>query len=461
MPSETFDAIVVGAGQAGPAIAERCSREGLRTALVERAAFGGTCVNTGCIPTKTLVASARAVHLARRGDEFGFRCGRVHVDFPRVMARMDAVVKASREGVEHWVRGLAHGEVIEGEARFIAPGTLKVGERELRAERIFLNLGARPARPPIKGVDTVAALDHASILRLNSLPRHLVIVGGSYIGLEFAQIMQRLGAKVTVVERSERLLPREDEDVSSEIQQMLENEGVRFELGADCIALGPISRGISVGTRCGRPSPRLIASHVLLAAGRRPNTHSIGLDTAGVETDERGYIRVDEQCRTSAQGVWAVGECNGRGGFTHTAWDDHEVVVANLFDRQPRRIADRIEAYALFTDPPLGRVGLSETQARESGRALLTAGMPMTRVGRAREAGETLGLMKVVADAHSRELLGASLLGYRCDEAVHGLLDLMTLKRPVDELIRSMPIHPTVSEMLPTLLKQLRPVQPA
>lgn len=459
MPIETFDAIVVGAGQAGPAIAERCSREGLRTALVERAAFGGTCVNTGCIPTKTLVGSARALHLARRGEEFGFRTGRVQVDFARVMARKDALVRQSREGVEQWVRGLARTEVIEGEARFIAPGALKVGERELRAERIFLNLGARAAHPPIKGVDTVATLDHASILMLDTLPRHLVIVGGSYIGLEFAQLMQRFGAKVTVVERNERLLPREDEDISREIQQILEREGVRFELGAECIALGPISRGIAVGTRCARASPRLIASHVLLAAGRAPNTHSIGLELAGIDTDERGHIRVDEQCRTSAEGVWAVGECNGRGGFTHTAWNDHEVVVANLFDHDPRQLRDRVEAYALFIDPPLGRVGLNEAQARESGRPLLAASLPMSRVGRAREAGETQGLMKVVVDAGSRQLLGASLLGYRCDEAVHGLLDLMTLRQPVDGLIRSMPIHPTVSELLPTLLHQLAPMQ--
>ena len=461
MTWESFDAIVVGAGQAGPAIAERCSREGLRTALVERAAFGGTCVNTGCIPTKTLVGSARAVHLARRGDEFGFRAGRVHVDFARVMARKDAVVQQSREGVEHWLRGLQHCEVIQGEARFLAPGVLKVDQRELRAERIFLNLGARAAHPSVKGAETVATLDNASLLAMDTLPRHLVIVGGSYVGLEFAQLMRRFGAKVTVVERDERLLPREDEDIALAIQRMLEAEGVRFELGAECIALGQVSKGISVGTRCQRPAPRLLASHVLLALGREPNTQHIGLELAGIQTDERGYIHVDEQCRTSAEGVWAVGECNGRGGFTHTAWNDHEVVVANLFDGEARRIGERIPAYALFTDPPLGRVGLNEAQARQSGRRLLTASLPMSRVGRAREAGETLGLMKVVADADSRELLGASLLGYRCDEAVHGLLDLMTLQQPVDALVRSMPIHPTVSELLPTLLKALKPAGPA
>lgn len=459
MPIETFDAIVVGAGQAGPAIAERCSREGLRTAVIERAEFGGTCVNNGCIPTKTLVGSARAIHLARRGEEFGFATGRLRVDFARVMARKDAVVQQSREGVQKWVEGLDRAEVIRGEARFVAPGRLRVGDRELSAPRIFLNVGARAARPPLKGIDTVPTLDNDSMMRLDELPRHLVIVGGSYIGLEFAQMMRRFGAKVTVVEKSERLLPREDEDVSQQIQAILEKEGVRFELGAECISLAPRKNGIAVGASCQRQVPRIVGSHVLLAVGRQPNTDGLDLKAAGIDTDQRGYIRVDEQCRTSADGVWAVGECNGRGAFTHTAWNDHEVVVANLFDHDPRKLSDRIDAYALYIDPPLGRVGMSEAKARESGRPLLTASLPMARVGRAREAGETQGVMKVVVDAESRRLLGASLLGYRCDEAVHGLLDLMTLKQPVDALIRSMPIHPTVSELLPTLLQKLEPLK--
>ena len=459
MPIETFDAIVVGAGQAGPAIAERCSREGLRTAVIERAEFGGTCVNNGCIPTKTLVASARAIHLARRGEEFGFATGRLRVDFARVMARKDAVVQQSREGVQKWVEGLDRAEVIRGEARFVAPGRLRVGNRELSAPRIFLNVGARAARPPLKGIDTVPTLDNDSMMRLDELPRHLVIVGGSYIGLEFAQMMRRFGAKVTVVEKSERLLPREDEDVSQQIQAILEKEGVRFELGAECISLAPRKNVIAVGASCQRQVPRIVGSHVLLAVGRQPNTDGLDLKAAGIDTDQRGYIRVDEQCRTSADGVWAVGECNGRGAFTHTAWNDHEVVVANLFDHDPRKLSDRIDAYALYIDPPLGRVGMSEAKARESGRPLLTASLPMARVGRAREAGETQGVMKVVVDAESRRLLGASLLGYRCDEAVHGLLDLMTLKQPVDALIRSMPIHPTVSELLPTLLQKLEPLK--
>ena len=459
MPIETFDAIVVGAGQAGPAIAERCSREGLRTAVIERADFGGTCVNNGCIPTKTLVGSARAIHLARRGEEFGFATGRLRVDFARVMARKDAVVQQSREGVQKWVEGLDRAEVIRGEARFVAPGRLRVGNRELSAPRIFLNVGARAARPPLKGIDTVPTLDNDSMMRLDELPRHLVIVGGSYIGLEFAQMMRRFGAKVTVVEKSERLLPREDEDLSQQIQAILEKEGVRFELGAECISLAPRKNGIAVGASCQRQVPRIVGSHVLLAVGRQPNTDGLDLKAAGIDTDQRGYIRVDEQCRTSADGVWAVGECNGRGAFTHTAWNDHEVVVANLFDHDPRKLSDRIDAYALYIDPPLGRVGMSEAKARESGRPLLTASLPMARVGRAREAGETQGVMKVVVDAESRRLLGASLLGYRCDEAVHGLLDLMTLKQPVDALIRSMPIHPTVSELLPTLLQKLEPLK--
>jgi pyruvate/2-oxoglutarate dehydrogenase complex dihydrolipoamide dehydrogenase (E3) component len=455
---DSFDAIVVGAGQAGPAIAERCSREGLRTAVIERAAFGGTCVNNGCIPTKTLVASARAIHLAQRGAEFGFASTRLRVDFARVMARKDEVVRQSREGVERWVRGLDKAVVIEGEARFVGPGRLRVGDRELSAPRIFLNVGARAARPPIEGLDLVPTLDNDSVLRLEELPRHLVIIGGSYIGLEFAQMMRRFGANVTVVEKSERLLPREDEDIGRQIQEILEKEGVRFELGAECIALAQRKNGIAVGARCARQAPRLLASHVLLAVGRQPNNDSLNLGAAGIEADDRGYVRVDEQCRTSAEGVWAVGECNGRGAFTHTAWNDHEVVVANLFDKDPRKITDRVDAYALYTDPPLGRAGLNEAKARESGRPLLQAVLPMARVGRARESGETQGMMKVLVDAETRHLLGASLLGHQCDEVVHTLLLLMALKQPVDGLIRTMPIHPTVSELLPTLLQQLKPL---
>lgn len=459
MAIENFDAIVIGAGQAGPAIAARCSREGLRTAIIERAHFGGTCVNNGCVPTKTLVASARAIHLARRGDEFGFSTGALRVDMARVKARKDHIVEQSRDGVEQWMRGLDQAEVIVGEAVFTGERALRVGDRALKAARIFINVGGRPSRPPIDGLDKVPVLDNTSIMALDQVPRHLVVVGGSYIGLEFAQMMRRFGAEVTVVERADQLLPREDRDVADGIREILEAEGIRFELGAECIALARDGEDIVVGAQCDRDASAIRGSHVLLAVGRRPNTDGLGLEAAGIRTDPRGFIEVDEQCRTSADGVWAVGDCNGRGAFTHTAWNDHEVVVANLFDDDLRLISDRIPCYALFIDPPLGRIGLTEAQVRERGTDALIATMPMKRVGRAREAGETQGFMKVLVDAKSERLLGAAILGMNGDEVVHSLLDVMAAGAPYTVIERAMHIHPTVTELVPTLLGQLEPLR--
>jgi pyruvate/2-oxoglutarate dehydrogenase complex dihydrolipoamide dehydrogenase (E3) component len=458
MESERFDAIVVGAGQAGPAIAARCSREGLRTAVIERGPFGGTCVNVGCVPTKTLVASARAIHLARRGEEFGFSVPDLRVEMRRIKARKDGIVGQSRSGVESWMRGLAHTEVIVGDAAFVAPSVLEVGGRRLTASRIFLNVGGRAVRPALAGIDSVPTLDNASIMELDEVPEHLVIVGGSYIGLEFAQIMRRFGAAVTVVERSPRLLPREDDDAAEAVRAILERDGVRFALGAECLALSRAGDRIAVGAACAGDEPSIVGSHVLLAVGRQPNTDTLRLDRAGIETDARGYIVVDDQCRSSAPGVWAVGDCNGRGAFTHTAWNDHEIVVANLFDDDPRRIGDRIACYALFIDPPLGRIGITETEARAGGGRLLRAKMPMRRVGRAREAGETQGFMKVVVDAGTQRILGAAILGLNGDEVVHSLLDVMAASQPYTAISRTMHIHPTVSELVPTLLQQLAPL---
>ncbi len=340
----------------------------------------------------------------------------------------------------------------------VGPRTLRVGERELTAPRIFLNVGGRAMLPELPGVHEVPTLDNASIMELDAVPEHLVVVGGSYIGLEFAHVMRRLGAQVTVVERLPQLLPREDDDVAAGIRAILEAEGVRIELGAECLSLSQQGGRIAIGAQCAADTPPIAGSHVLLAVGRRPNTDGLGLDLAGVKTDERGYITVDDQCRSSAEGVWAVGDCNGRGAFTHTSWNDHEIVVANLFDKDPRRISERIPCYALFIDPPLGRIGASETEVRKSGKPALRAKMPMQRVGRAREASETQGFMKVLVDTESRRLLGAAILGMNGDEVVHALLDMMAAGQPVDTIARTMHIHPTVSELVPTLLQQLKPL---
>jgi pyruvate/2-oxoglutarate dehydrogenase complex dihydrolipoamide dehydrogenase (E3) component len=456
--AEHFDAIVIGAGQAGPALCARLSREGLTTALIERRFLGGTCVNNGCVPTKTLVASARAAHLARRGAEFGFSVENLAIDMSAVKRRKDGVVKHSSDALGAWIGGMKHVTLVSGQARFTAPRTIAVEGRSLEAERVFINVGARAAVPELPGVRDVPFLTNSTIMAVDFLPEHLVIIGGSYIGLEFAQMYRRFGSRVTVVERAEKLLPREDDDIAQEIRAILEREGVAIRTGAECMALKRQGERIVVGLECKGGEPVAEGSHVLLAVGRRPNTDDLDLPKANVEVDERGFIKVDDECRTSAEGVWALGEANGKGAFTHTSYNDYEIVAANLFDGDRRRISDRIMTYALFIDPPLGRAGMNEQEARKSGRRVLRAKMPMARVGRAREAGETQGFMKVLVDAESKELLGVSLLGLSADEVVHSLLDVMYARKPYTTIQRAVHIHPTVSELVPTLLGLLKPM---
>ncbi|HZO00993.1 MAG TPA: FAD-containing oxidoreductase [Burkholderiales bacterium] len=462
MEIERYDAIVIGAGQAGPALCARLDREGLRTALIERKLMGGTCVNVGCIPTKTLVASARAVHMARRGAEYGFSAGAVRVEMRAVKARKDGIVKQSSDGVTNWVGGMKNVTLIRGHARFTGRKEIAVGGRALHAERIFINVGGRALVPDLPGVKDVPFLTNTSMMAVDFVPEHLVIIGGSYIGLEFAQMYRRFGSQVTVVERMAKLLPREDDDVAAEIRAILEREGIAIRSGAECMALSEENGRISVRLECKAGEPVAQGSHVLLAVGRQPNTDDLDLEKSKIEVDQRGYIKVDDQCRTSAEGVWALGDANGRGAFTHTSWNDYEIVAANLFDRDQRRISDRIPCYALFIDPPLGRAGINEEEARglvkKSGRRVLAGKMPMTRVGRAREAGETQGFMKVLVDADSKELLGAALLGLNADEVVHSLLDVMYARKPYTTIQRAMHIHPTVTELIPTLLGDLKPL---
>jgi pyruvate/2-oxoglutarate dehydrogenase complex dihydrolipoamide dehydrogenase (E3) component len=460
---ERFDAIVIGAGQAAPALCARLDREGLRTALVERKLLGGTCVNTGCIPTKTLIASARAAHMARRAGEYGVVLDAPpRVDMHKVKARMDAVVRRSSEGLAGWLAGMRHVSLLRGHARFAAPHQISVGSRVLEAERIFLDVGARAAVPPLPGLENVPYLDNASMMAVDFAPQHLLIVGGSYVGLEFAQMYRRFGSQVSVIERGPRLIAREDEDVSQAVREILEREGVVVRTGAECMALERHGAGVRLALDCGEGAPAAEGSHVLIAVGRQPNTGDLGLEAAGIEVDARGHIQVDDECRTSVDGVWALGEANGRGAFTHTSYNDYEIVAGNLFDGARRRISQRIVAYALFTDPPLGRAGMTEEEARRlakaEGRSVLAATLPMERVGRAREAGETLGFMKILVDAGTGQLLGAAILGMHGDEVVHGLLDMMYAKAPYTTLQRAVHIHPTVNEFIPTLLGELKPL---
>jgi pyruvate/2-oxoglutarate dehydrogenase complex dihydrolipoamide dehydrogenase (E3) component len=452
-----FDAIVVGAGQAGPSLAGRLTAAGHTVAMVERKLIGGTCVNTGCIPTKTLVASAQAAHMARRGADFGVHTGPISVDMRKVKARKDAIMLSDRKGVEDWLDGMDSCTVIRGHARFEDPHTLRVGDQTLSAERIFLNVGGRAVVPDIPGLADIDFLTNVSILELDTLPEHLVIVGGSYIALEFAQMYRRFGANVTVVEKGPRLTSREDEDVSAAIRSILENEGIDIVVDATDIRIVKCDNGFELTPRAG--AAPIAGSHLLMAVGRRPNTDDLALERAGVHTDAHGYITVDDQLKTSVEHIWAMGDCNGKGAFTHTSYNDFEIVAANLLDDDPRRVSDRISTYALYIDPPLGRAGMTIEQVRASGRRALVGQRPMTRVGRAVEKGETQGFMKVVVDAETNQILGAAILGVGGDEAIHCILDVMSAKAPYQTLARTMHIHPTVCELIPTMLQEMSPLQ--
>jgi pyruvate/2-oxoglutarate dehydrogenase complex dihydrolipoamide dehydrogenase (E3) component len=452
-----FDAIVVGAGQAGPPLAGRLTAAGHTVAVVERKLIGGTCVNTGCIPTKTLVASAHAAHLARRGGDFGVGTGVVSVDMAKVKARKDEIMLGDRKGVEDWLNGMDGCTVIRGHARFEDSHTLRVGDEVIEAERIFLNVGGRAVVPNIPGLTDVEFLTNVSILELDTVPEHLVIIGGSYIALEFAQMYRRFGARVTVVEKGPRLASREDDDVSDTIKTILQNEGIEIVLDATDIRLAKQDKGFELTPRAGAAA--IAGSHLLLAVGRRANTDDLGLERAGVQTDSHGYITVDDQLKTSVENIWAMGDCNGKGAFTHTSYNDFEIVAANLLDGDARRVSDRIPTYALYIDPPLGRAGKTVEQVRASGRPALVGQRPMTRVGRAVEKGETQGFMKVVVDAQTQQILGAAILGVGGDEAIHQILDVMSAKAPYTTLARTMHIHPTVSELIPTMLQEMSPLQ--
>ena len=455
----SFDALILGTGQAGPALAARLAGAGMKVAVVERHKFGGTCVNDGCTPTKAMVASAYAAHMARRAGDYGVVLGgEPRVDMRRVKARKDEIVRKSSQGVEKWMEGLKGGKVYRGHARFTGKKTVVVNGETLAADKIFIDVGGRPMMPKMPGIDKVPYLTNVSMMDLDVAPEHLIVVGGSYIGLEFGQMFRRFGSRVTVVEMGPRLVGREDEDVSREIERFLSDEGIEVRLSAECLSVQKEAQGLSVGLDCKEGAPRAHGTHLLLAVGRVPNTDELGLEAAGIRTDKRGYIEVDEALRTSNPDVWALGDCNGKGAFTHTAYNDYEIVADNLLSDAGRKYTDRIPVYALYTDPPLGRVGMGEAEIRKAGLKALVGKRPMTRVARAVEKGETQGFLKIHVEESSRRILGASLLGTGADEAVHSLIDAVYGKLPYTAFQRHVRIHPNVSELLPTVLEDLKPL---
>ncbi|HSR51142.1 MAG TPA: FAD-containing oxidoreductase [Acidobacteriota bacterium] len=457
--TQEYDAIIIGTGQSGPPLAGEFEKMGQKTAIIERHKVGGSCVNYGCIPTKALVASARVAHQARRSGEFGITAGGVQADMEQVKSRMRKISAESNEGVTQWLEGMEHIKLIRGHARFEGPHRVRVGSELLSAPKIFVNVGARARVPEMPGLDEVEYLTSTGLLELEELPEHLIVVGGGYVGLEFAQMYRRFGSRVTVVEKGPRLMKQEDEDVADAVAEILSDEGLEVRLNAKCIGFEPRDKQTAVRVDCDDDPPEVVGSHVLLAVGRIPNTDDLGLEEAGIELDKRGYIPVDDCLRSQVDGIWAIGDCNGEGAFTHTSYNDYEIVASQLFEGGSRRVSDRITCYALYIDPPLGRIGMNEQQARDTGRTVLVGKRPMSKVGRAKEFGQTQGFIKILVDGDSEEILGAAIIGLSGDEVVHCLLDVMYAKKPYTVISKAVHIHPTVSELIPTVLQNLQPLE--
>jgi pyruvate/2-oxoglutarate dehydrogenase complex dihydrolipoamide dehydrogenase (E3) component len=454
-----YDAIIIGSGQAGNPLSTRLADRGWRVVLIEECDLGGTCINTGCTPTKTMVASAQVAHYARHAAEWGVRAADVRVDLPSVIARKDRVVGQLRSGLERKIPDHPNVRLVRGHARFVAPHRVRVNDdEELAADRIFIDTGARPDIPALAGLDRVPYLTNASLLDLRDLPDHLIVLGGGYVGVEFGQMFRRFGSAVTIVHHGRHILSREDPDVAAELQRVLVGEGIRLVLH---------SRPARVDTGGGRVvvevdgpnGPQVVAdgSHLLVAVGRRPNTDGLGLDRAGIGTDPEGFIRVNARLETSVPGVWALGDVNGGPAFTHISYNDYQIVYANLVEGKSLSTAGRVVPYAVFADPELGRVGLTEQEARAAGRKLKIGTVPTANVARAIERGETAGLMKVVIDADSDRVLGAAVLASNGGELVHVFTTLMLAGAPYTLLKGAIYVHPTMAEGLWSLFESVRP----
>lgn len=449
-----YDHIILGTGQATGTLLSKLIPTGDSIAVIEGNKVGGSCVNYGCTPTKTLVASAKAIHTAKKGGFFGFSAGEIKVDYSRVRERMNKIRNDSSDGLENWMNGTENVTLIKAWGEFSGPKTIRAGDGDISAENIFINTGTRPLAPPIEGLDSVPWMDSAALLDLKEIPEHLMIIGGGYVGVEFSQIYRRFGSRVTLIQRNSQLMPREDADVAEGIQNILEDEGIKVLLNSEAEKVSGEPGRIELTLQTGEA---VKGSHLLVAAGRRPNSDTIKPETAGIETDDRGYIKVDDYCRTGVDGVFAVGDVNGEGAFTHTSVNDAEIVL-DVLNGGNRAISKREVIYGLFTDPPLGRIGMTEKEAIKAGHSVLKATRPMSKISRAKEMGETKGFAKLLVDADSDLILGASILGPGGDEIINMFAAIMHSQIPCREYRKVVLVHPTVSELMPWVLDGLKRV---
>lgn len=452
-----FDAIIIGTGQAGPPLAGKLTGNGYKTAIIEKDKYGGTCVNVGCTPTKAYVASARRAWAAKNSDDLGVLIdGEVKIDLKTIKKRKDEIVEESREGLAEFLENTDNLTVYNGHAKFVDNKTIEVNGKKLEADKIFINTGAKPRIP--KGFDNVDYLTNRSILELEEIPEHLVIVGGGYVGLEFGQMFRRFGSEVTIVEQGDQLLSQEDDEFCEAISDIIKNGDINVRFNAECISGSKTDDGVVVDLDCEEDDNQVTGSHVLLAAGRIPATDELGLEHTDIATDDHSYITVSDRLETSVSNVFALGDCNGEGAFTHTAYNDYQIASSLLFDDGSRTLRDRYTCYAAFIDPPLARVGMNEKQVREKGIDVQIATRPMSRVARAKEKGETQGLLKIIVEANTAQILGGTFLGTGADEYIHTIIDMMYAGAPYTTIRDAVHIHPTVSELIPTMLEELEPL---
>jgi pyruvate/2-oxoglutarate dehydrogenase complex dihydrolipoamide dehydrogenase (E3) component len=460
-----YDAIIIGAGQAGPPLAKAFAKQGQRVAVIEGDRLGGTCLNYGCLPTKALRASATTAHTVRRAKEFGIETGEVSVDFQAAMNRMRQIIGKMQDNFSESLRNTDELDVIDGYARLVGTKDdlhqVEVNGETHESERIYLNTGARATIPPIDGIDQITPLTNVEILALNELPEHLIIIGGGYVGLEFGQMFLRFGSQVTIIESEKRILANEDEDMAEAISQMLSEEGMRIITERRATKVSKTDDGrIQVVIQAKDDSTEtLTGTHLLIATGRKPNTEKLNLDAVGVKIDDKGYIPVNGKLETNVKGIWAMGDINRRGAFTHTSYQDHEIVLANHEGEEERSVDGRIMAYNIYIDPPLGKVGMSEAEARKSGKKVLIAKQPLQDISRAILESRTTGLLKMLVDAETEQFLGAEIFGMEADEVIQVVSYFMHTGASYKLMKNALPIHPTIAETFPTVLGMLKPIE--